>query len=145
MTNGEDTFRKTIREGQLAERVVHRQRNDRVAHYPGGRQGRMLRIPATELHIYAAGQPYAFKYPPRIARACIYICVCVCVCVFACVIRATCECYQNTKLHEIRVYVTGHDKRDCLSVFIARGQNFSSSHRKMTGVYRGDAMVAGAL
>lgn len=74
----------------------------------------MLRIPATELHIYAAGQPYAFKYPRRIAR------VCVCVwCLHA--LSGQRVSAIKTRNYEIRVYVTGYDKRDCLSIFIARG------------------------
>lgn len=81
-----------------------------MAHYPGGR---MLRIPATELHIYAAGQPYAFKYPPPI------VCVCVYVCLHA--LSGQRVSAIKTRNYEIRVYVTGHDKRDCLSIFIARG------------------------
>lgn len=46
-------------------------------------------------------------------------CVCVCVCLH--VLSGQRVSAIKTRNYEIRVYVTGHDKRDCLSIFIARG------------------------
>lgn len=46
-------------------------------------------------------------------------CVCVCVCLHA--LSGQRVSAIKTRNYEIRVYVTGHDKRDCLSIFIARG------------------------
>lgn len=52
-----------------------------------------------------------------LSRVCVRVCVCVCLHALS----GQRVSAIKTRNYEIRVYVTGHDKRDCLSIFIARG------------------------